>query len=279
MKKKKYVWLLVGAAIIIGAAAALIYGMKGGKNSKEEETAITAMYVPYGEGEYIFVGETAGVFTVTAKPDSYEVFDINGNKITMEQLNKGNMVKIYGDNIMAESYPGQYPGVHRMEVVEEGSPSDADQYQEIVDEIYTEPDPAEPPTMQVEYTTNMANVTVLANRGGYEWVYTDKDGLSNAVVADSAHVLDWGDLLIDVTLTEPLDLTLSFSDKPMEVTAVRYDSSLRGKAQDAPQGEEVPVAEKDGEFVLEGVDGDYVYEVTGIWENGRATYGFYTVQK
>ena len=278
MKKKKYVWFLVGAAIIIGVAAALVYGMKG-KDAKEEETAFTAMYVPYGEGEYIFVGETAGVFRVTAEPDMYEVFDINGNKISMEQLVKGNMVKIYGDNIMAESYPGQYPGVTKMEVVEEGSPSDADQYQGIVDEIYTEPDPAEPPTMQVEYTTELANAVVLANRGGYEWVYTDKDGLSNAVVADSVHVLDWGDLLIDVTLTDPLDLTLSFSDKPTEVKVVRYDSALRGKAQEMPEGEEVPVVEKDGKFMLEGVDGDYVYEVTGVWENGRATYGFYTVQK
>ena len=133
--------------------------------------------------------------------------------------------------------------------------------------------------MQVEYTTDLANATVLANRGGYEWVYTDKDGLSNAVVADSVHVLDWGDLLIDVTLTDPLDLTLSFSDKPTEVKVVRYDSAMRGKALEMPEGEEMPVVEKDGKFMLEGVDGDYVYEVTGIWENGRATYGFYTVQK
>ena len=92
-------------------------------------------------------------------------------------------------------------------------------------------------------------------------------------------MLDWGDLLIDVTLTDPLDLTLSFSDKPTEVKVVRYDSALRGKAQEMPEGEEVPVVEKDGKFMLEGVDGDYVYEVTGVWENGRATYGFYTVQK
>ncbi len=107
---------MLGAAIIIGAAAAFAYGMKGGKVPEEEETAITAMYVPFGEGQYIFVGETAGVFTVTAEPGSYEVLDIEGNQIALDQLSKGNMVKIYGDNVMAQSYPGQYPGVHRMEV-------------------------------------------------------------------------------------------------------------------------------------------------------------------
>lgn len=282
MKNKRYMWLFIGGAII-GAIAALIYGMRGGSNpdkkNEEEETAITAMYVPYGENGYILVGEEAGVFTVTAPQEMYEVYDINGNKIAINQLVKGNVVKIYGDGIMAESYPGQYPGVSRMEVIEEGKPSDADQYQEIVDEIYTEPDPAEPPTLQVDYVNALAAVSILANRGGYEWVYMDKDGLSNAVVADSQHVLDWGDLLIDIILTEPIDLTLSFSDKPQNVEVVRYDSSLMGKAQDMPEGESVAVVEKDGEFVMEGVEGNYVYEVTGIWENGRATYGFLTVQK
>lgn len=280
---KKKVWFLIGGAIIIGAAAALIYGMRAGNSSgggnEGEETAITAMYVPYGEDGYIFVGEEAGVFTVTASPEMYDVYDIAGNKIAINQLAKGNIVKIYGDNMMAESYPGQYPGVSRMEVVEEGKPSDADQYQGIVDEIYTEPDPAEPPMLQVDYATDLAAVSVFANRGGYEWVYTDKDGLSNAVVADSPHVLDWGDLLVDIILSAPVDLTLSFSDKPQEVEVVRYDSAFMGKAQDTPEGEKVKVVEKDGEFVIESVEGDYVYEVTGIWENGRATYGFLTVQR
>lgn len=282
MKNKRYIWLFIGGAII-GAIAALIYGMRGGSNpdkkNEEEETAIIAMYMPYGENGYILVGEEAGVFTVTAPQEMYEVYDINGNKIAINQLVKGNIIKIYGDGIMAESYPGQYPGVSRMEVIEEGKPSDADQYQEIVNEIYTEPDPAEPPTLQVDYVNALAAVSILANRGGYEWVYMDKDGLSNAVVADSQHVLDWGDLLIDIILTEPIDLTLSFSDKPQSVEVVRYDSSLMGKAQDMPEGESVAVVEKDGEFVMEGVEGNYVYEVTGIWENGRATYGFLTVQK
>lgn len=279
MKNKKLIWIIIGCAVVIGVVAAIIYGIGSGKGGQEEGDPITAMYVPYGEDGYIFVSEQAGVFTVMASEEDYQVYDINGNEISLNALKKGNVVKIYGNGVMAESYPGQYSGVTRIEVESEGNPSDADQYQEIVDGIYTEPDPAEPPTLQVNYITDMADVTIMAQRGGYEWVYMDKDGLSNAVVGDSAPVLDWGDLLIDITLSEPLDLTLSFSDEPLEVEVVRYESSLLGKGMEMPEGEKVAVSEKDGKLVIEGVDGNYVYEVLGIWENGRATYGFLTVEK
>lgn len=243
----------------------------------EEQWAVTAMYIPFGESEHIFVGEQTGPFVATF-PD--EIYDIDGNKITKEQLAKGNIVKLYGNGIMLESYPGQYPGITRMEVVEKGQPSDADVYQEIVDEIYQEPDPAQPPTLNAEYTTDLAIATVMVNRGGYEWIYLDEDGLSNAVVADSAHVLNWEeDMLADIRVDEPLELILNFSVKPQEVKVVRYDASLYGKAQDIPQGEEVAVEEADEKWMLTGVTGGYVYDVTGIWENGRANYGFITLEQ
>lgn len=236
----------------------------------------TAMYVPIAEDFNIFVDQEVGtVFTITF-PE--EIYDVNGNKITKEELVKGNIVKLYGNGIMLESYPGQYPGISKIEVMEEGQPSDADQYQSLVDEIYQEPDPAEPPTLDVKYTTELANTTAATNRGGYEWTYTDKDGLSNAVVADSTHVLTWGDQLLDINLSEPLDMTLSFSVYPKEVQVVRYDSALLG-TEEMPEGEAVTAEERDGEWILPQVEGGYVYEVTGIWENGRATYGFLTVAK
>ena len=189
------------------------------------------------------------------------------------------MVKIYGNGIMLESYPGQYPGVTRIEVTKQGDPSDADEYQNLVDEIYTDPDPAEPPTMNLGYSTDLASVVVIVNRGGYEWVYTDEDYLSNAVVADAAHVLQWkvGEELVDVKIAEPLDITLYFSKMPEEVEAVRYDSALLG-TEDIPEGEKVSVTKKEGEFVLTDVTAGYVYDVTGIWENGRANYGFITLE-
>lgn len=274
---KKTVLISTIAMIIFIFAGVLIWMFmgKGGKQEMEQE-AISAMYIPFGEKGHIFVSEQAGVFTVTF-PE--EIYDIDGNKITRDQLVRGNVVKIYGNGIMLESYPGQYPGVTRIEVTKQGDPSDADEYQNLVDEIYTEPDPAEPPTMNLGYSTDLASVVVIVNRGGYEWVYTDDDYLSNAVVADAAHVLQWkvGEELVDVKIAGPLDITLYFSKMPEEVEAVRYDSALLG-AEDITEGEKVSVTKKDGEFVLTDVTAGYVYDVTGIWENGRANYGFITLE-
>lgn len=270
----------VMAAIVIvilmlaGVGVCMVWGKERGRNMEQE--TITAMYIPFGQGGHIFVGDQAGVFTATF-PD--EIYDVNGKKITQSQLTRGNMVLIYGNGIMLESYPGQYPGITKMEVIAEGKPEDADAYQYLVDEIYTEPDPAEPPSLNLEYTTDLASVVVMVNRGGYEWTYTDEDCLSNAVVADAAHVLQWkaGEELADVKISEPLDITLTFSQKPREVQVVRYDSALLG-TKEIPEGEAVTVWEKDGEFALDGVVGGYVYEVTGLWESGRAYYGFLTVK-
>ncbi len=287
-KNGKSYWLIgIGAAAAV-AAVAVMAGMAAGKGrggedsekeiSREEGEAITAMYIPFGDDMHIFAGEQCGIF-VAAFPD--EIYDIDGNKIGKEQLAKGNMVRIYGNGIMLESYPGQYPGIARMEVIEVGKPSDADVYQEIVNQIYQEPDPAEPPTLDAEYRTDMMVATVMINRGGYEWVYTDEDGLSNAVVADSLHVLDWkaGEMLAEIRAEEPLELTLHFSVEPLEVEVVRYDASFLGKAQELPEGETVTVEEKDGKPVLSGVTAGYVYDITGKWENGQANYGFVALGK
>lgn len=274
---KKIVLISIITVIILILAGVWIWVFmgKGGKADMEQE-AIRAMYIPFGEEGHIFVSEQGGVFTATF-PE--EIYDIDGNKITRDQLVRGNVVKIYGNGIMLESYPGQYPGITKMEVTNQGDPSDADKYQYLVDEIYTEPDPAEPPFMNLEYSTDLASVVVAVNRGGYEWTYTDKDDLSNAVVADSVPVLQWkvGEELADVKIAEPLDITFHFSKMPETVEVVRYDSAFLGTT-DIPEGEAISVAKQDGEFVLSDVTAGYVYDVTGIWENGRANYGFITLK-
>ena len=267
--KNKKTWVaVIGAVVALAVVAAVVIVVRrnGG------EPPVTAMYVPFGEDSHIFVGEQTGAFVATF-PE--KIYDINGNMITKEQLVKGNIVEIYGNGMMLESYPGQYPGITKMKVVEEGNPSDADVYQQIVDEIYQEPDPSEPPFLNAEYT----NASVVINRGGYEWVYMDQDGLSNAVVADSLPVLNWkvGEELADIKVGEPLELTLHFSAEPEEVEVIRYDAAFLGKAQEEPEGEKISVEKKDGKLVLSGVTGGYVYDITGIWENGRANYGFITL--
>lgn len=140
------------------------------RSSNTEETPIRAMYIPFEDSGYIMVDQDSGtVFTVTM-PE--EIYDRDGKKITEKDLNKGNILHIYGDGIMLESYPGQYPGVTKIQVIKEGTPSDADSYQEIVGKLEVKKDPSEIPHLNIEYSTSMAVVSAVTMKGGYSWTYT-----------------------------------------------------------------------------------------------------------
>ena len=105
-------WKCCLTAIVI-AAGSMLVGCQGSSSAKP----IEAMYIPAGEDGHLMVGEETGnVFTVTM-PDNIQ--DKNGKKISEEDLNRGDIVAIYGDGIMLESYPGQYPGVTKIKVVKE----------------------------------------------------------------------------------------------------------------------------------------------------------------
>ena len=78
-------------------------------------------------------------------------------------------MEITGNGIMLNSYPGQYPGVTKIQVVAEGSPEDADPYQEIVDAYFAEPDASEPASLQLQYRVPEAIVTASATMGSYTW--------------------------------------------------------------------------------------------------------------
>ena len=238
--------------------------------------------------------ERGTVFTVQM-PE--EIYGSDGSRITPEKFEKGNIVKIYGNGIMLESYPGQYPGVTKIEVIEKGQPSDADQYQGIVDQLYQEPDPAEPPYLNAEYRTSMAAASVAVTRGAYEWSYIDKEGNTQSVTTDMAHVLEW-DEINDMTLEGPTEVKLLFSERPQKVEITRWADSgeTAGQADESgstaqtetgetvtqadgreiSDGESVQVQEKDGEYVIGEAEAGYRYLVRGIWENGYVEYGFLT---
>lgn len=245
-----------------------------GREPEQEEHVMQAMYIPYGEDSSVFIEEESGTVFTAAIPE--ELYDINGKQITGNRLEKGNIVKITGNGVMAESYPGQYHGVSRMDVVDVGQPSDADQYQHIIDGIYQEPDPSIPPAANAEYTTELAITSVSLTEGGYSWSYEDETGERQSVVADSAHILAWKDLT-DINLDSPTDLTLQFTEEPQDVKVERWDISLwmkEGIEADIPESEPVKAESKDGTWVIPGADMGYVYLVTTSWENGNREFGF-----
>lgn len=131
------IFLILGILAVVGI---LVY------NHWLSEKSIRAMYIPVSENEHLMIDlDSKSVFTVTM-PDV--ILNTEGKKITWQELKRGNIVRIYGDGIMLESYPGKYPGVTKIEVVEEGKPSDADPYEKMVDEQRPSKSPSESPFPQ-----------------------------------------------------------------------------------------------------------------------------------
>lgn len=109
------------------------------EKQREEELAIEAMYVEVGtHGEYMFVNvDTETPFVAELPKD--QVFKSSGEQLRPENISTGDVFKIYGDGAMTMSIPAQYPGVTKMVRVKYGSPEDADQYQELLEQFKTDP--------------------------------------------------------------------------------------------------------------------------------------------
>ena len=232
-------WKCCLTAIVI-AAGSMLVGCQGSSSAKP----IEAMYIPAGEDGHLMVGEETGnVFTVTM-PDNIQ--DKNGKKISEEDLNRGDIVAIYGDGIMLESYPGQYPGVTKSKVVKEGKASDADQYQDILDEFWPEKDPGELPYLNIGYRASYGEV--------------------------SAAVTQWPDLPV-MNVDGTTDMELYFDTKPEKVTATAFPAELSGES-DPGAGAEAEVEEKDGNYIVKDVQKDMIYLIRGEWGNGWVEFGF-----
>lgn len=291
-KDKKYAVIALAMIIVIAAVITILVVVlrksdekianpkitddKSADQSMLDKTGgLTAMYVVYGTDNYIFVDiENDTPFTVHF-PD--KIYGIDGEAITSEQLKNGNIVEIYGDGAMAESYPGQYLGVSEMRVIDEGTEADSEKYQYIIDQIYSEPDPAEPPALNVEYRTPEAIAAAVIPRGAYEWSYVDKEGNHQTATTDAAHVLEWKELN-NITLKAPTDLKLAFYPMPEKVSILRWNSEERRESvgTEIPDGEEVSPEKIEGDWYIKNAESGYVYLVTAQWENGYAEFGFLT---
>ena len=258
-------WKCFLTAIVI-AAGSMLVGCQGFSSAKP----IEAMYIPAGEDGHLMVGKgTGNVFTVTM-PENIQ--DKTGKKISEDDLNRGDIVAIYGDGIMLESYPGQYPGVTKIKVVKEGKASDADQYQDILDEFWPEKDPGELPYLNIGYRASYGEVSAAATRGGYSWSYADKDGVEQNKTADSAAVTQWPDLPV-MNVDGTTDMELYFDTKPEKVIATAFPAELSGES-DPGAGAEAEVEEKDGNYIVKDVQKDMIYLIRGEWGNGWVEFGF-----
>lgn len=273
-------------AILALAVAMLLGGCGGGAQPQEntdgtaqtkEETkedpaqeAIRAVYLKNDYGELFVNIEQESPFTGTIPQ---EIEDENGNALSAEDLKSGDVLEVYGNGIMLESYPGQYPGITKLVRVEQENREYQEKYQDVLDQFCPAPDLSQPPELSVNYRTEDAVVTVACGRFGYSWQYE-----GNAQAVDSIHVLQATDLAQQAVEGET-DMTLLFTREPQEIQVTRWESSAkRENLSEIPDGEPVDVSEgEEGPAIT--VQPGYVYQVFAQWQEGDAIYGFETTAK
>lgn len=251
------------------------------------------------KGTWLLADRDNGTVFTTEVPN--DLTDESGKKITSEILKAGDYVDIYGDGIMLESYPGQYPGVNKMVVTGEGTEDELKQYQDVIDMVFAEPDTSTVPSVGVVYQSSLGQtMSLMSGPGNYTWDVQEKsdetgsDG-NSAVASESmestdtytattcgAAVLQWENLekmAIDAGKT---DFTVSCELTPTKVAVRRWTADkypAGADDNDDVSAEDVTVEKNDdGEFVIKDVEPGYVYEVTINWEYGDAQYGFITAE-
>lgn len=260
MKNKKIRLLF----LVILAAGIMIVIYR--KNFAEQP--LKAMYI-FGEEEHLMVDQKTGTaFTVTM-PE--KILDENGKRISEKALRKGDLVAVYGDGIMLESYPGQYPGVTKIKILKRGKASDVDKYQDIIDQLQPERDPRQLPALNVVYCTSYGTVSGAALPGGYNWSDTDEEGKVQTQVKDRNESENWKELPV-MNVDKATDIELNFDLEPAKVTITAYAAELFEK-ENSDMGAEVEVKKKDGKYLLEAAEKDMVYVIHGQWENGWVEFG------
>lgn len=89
----------------------------GASEATQGDIVSTAM-VAYANGDQVlFVDQETQTPYIPTEIDDATII-VDGQQTDEEALVAGNIVQVTGNGIMLESYPGQYPGITKVEVVE-----------------------------------------------------------------------------------------------------------------------------------------------------------------
>lgn len=248
------------------------------ENQVQGEYALKAVYLEKEDGNSIFVNLTEE-YPFDGNIPEGELYDEDGEKITQEDLNSGDVLNIWGNGVIAESYPAQYNGITKMERTEQSNQEYIDQYGHYLEELFVEKDPSELPYLNVCYRDELADATVMIpDPLSYTWTYTDESGESRTVTTDGAHVLHTEPVEVK-KISEPMTMELYFDEVPESVELLVWDDTLLGQYQDSadqiPEGTAVEVT-KSGTGNLEfNAQPGSVYLVQGQWDQGTVEYGFW----
>lgn len=147
MEKEKKDWkFIIGMLVLVivfagmGASFWKVVARQAEKDlaeeARQEEEAIRAICVETGDilKEQIFIDmDTKTVFRAEIPKEG--IYNRKGKLIQGDVLENGDMVKIYGDNVMTRSIPAEYPGVVKMQRTGRATLEEMDEYIKIADEI------------------------------------------------------------------------------------------------------------------------------------------------
>ena len=221
-----------------------------------DEFVSTAMVVLLGNGEPLFIDQDTESPYYPTLPEG------------APELKAGNVVRVTGNGIMLQSYPAQYPGITKVEVIEEGAPQDAEKYAELVSQLWQPKDAAEPAFATLEYTTELTATSVMLSASGYSWSY-EQDGESLTDTVDAPDPLSYATSdLPDARLDGPTEATVSFDVTPTGVTVTSYSEDKTSSTRT-----DVPVELAGGAATLTIKPGNR-YVVNATFEAGEVSYVF-----
>lgn len=236
------------------------------------------------DGGILFIGQDSGEPYMPTLPEG-QIFDADGEQINEGDLKVGNVVRVTGNGIMLESYPGQYPGITKVEVIDEGSPENLEPYEKLLAELASERDPAEPPSAIVEYRSDSAVVSVMLPIYGYTWSFEQNDE-TQTTIADAPHPTQYdADELNDVVVDAPTEVTVICDEAATGAVVERWseeDISAAAKTAGSAQAldtSELTAQEVDAELADDGtltltVEPGYRYSLTVEFDAGTVTYAF-----
>lgn len=202
------------------------------------------------------------------------LFGEDGQPIRISDLIPGNLVVVSGNGAMAESYPAQYPGITKIEVVGFDD-SYVSQYDYIISRVFPDVDPSEVPTAAAEYdVADVGSITIALDAHAYSiQTPNGEESADGAITTEDGIVLEG---VPDMVIADTHSVRVSFS---VEITEA---SVLCLPTEDVPgvglvadlDSEYSIIFDDEAEAVSFSVDPGNLYTVIIQFDGGEAAYSF-----
>ena len=280
MKNKKIIGI-VGIILVILIIGAVFLG-KGNVEKQEKKTEkktedsyMEAVYLKDEQGNGIFVQTDTEMPFFGTIPQ--ELYDEKENKITEEDLNSGDVVKIWGNEAIAQSYPAQYPGITKIQIEEKENKEYIEKYGHYLEEFIAVQDETELPYLDISYKQPNALVTAAVDTvASYIWEYSGDDGKQVREESLENSVLTLPELA-EIQVAGDTQAELLFCTEPEKEQVLRWDESLKmeeGSEDAIPEGETVQIENGEAGNISITVQPGYIYMIKAFWKNGEVEYGF-----